>query len=280
MWPQFKDLVERYKPDFIRMDGSWEMSTEYWKVEALLDWLYTQSSVKDTIVVTDSWGKDNCQHEGTAQCLCKYGDSWTCGDKFTPGALMPHKWEHDTNIEKGSWGFDRSEDLSGYKTLGEILAELVPTIAYGGNFLINIGPTSDGRILPIFEERLGEMGDWLAVNGEAIYSSRPWNKTQKESSANVYFTTQPTSKRAQSGKVGPFSAVTLYAIFLEWPSSGSIHLNSVVPEDGAKVEMLGLAKTELKFTKAATGVDIELPSLSVNKLPCTDAWTLRLTNFS
>ena len=44
----------------------------------------------------------------------------------------------------------------------------------GGNMLMNVGPTSDGRIAPIFEERLRETGAWLDVNGESIYSTVPW----------------------------------------------------------------------------------------------------------
>ena len=51
---------------------------------------------------------------------------------------------------------------------------------------MNVGPTADGRILPVFEERLRQMGSWLQVNGEAIYSSVPWSHQNDTVTPNVW----------------------------------------------------------------------------------------------
>jgi len=56
----------------------------------------------------------------------------------------------------------------------------------GGNILINVGPTADGMIIPIFEERLRQLGSWLQVNGEAIYASKPWKHQNDTVTPNVW----------------------------------------------------------------------------------------------
>jgi alpha-L-fucosidase len=57
----------------------------------------------------------------------------------------------------------------------------------GGNYLLNVGPTADGRIVPIFEERLLQIGKWLDINGEAIYATKPWAYQNDTYNANVWF---------------------------------------------------------------------------------------------
>ena len=52
--------------------------------------------------------------------------------------------------------------------------------------MLNIGPTKDGVIVPIFQERLSNIGEWLKVNGEAIYSSRPWTYQNDTKTANIW----------------------------------------------------------------------------------------------
>lgn len=63
---------------------------------------------------------------------------------------------------------------------------MVSVVAFGGNYLLNIGPMADGVIAPVFEERLRSLGAWLNVNGEAIYGSRPWRLQTEKTNATVW----------------------------------------------------------------------------------------------
>lgn len=65
------------------------------------------------------------------------------------------------------------------------LQELVQTVSLGGNYLLNIGPTKDGLIVPIFQERLLAVGKWLSISEEAVYASKPW-RVQSEKNASVW----------------------------------------------------------------------------------------------
>lgn len=91
------------------------------------------------------------------------------------GKLQAHKWENAMTIDRYSWGYRRNAPLSNYLSIEDLLKTFITTVSCGGNMLMNVGPTSYGRIVPIMEERLKQMGEWLTVNGDAIYGTRPWS---------------------------------------------------------------------------------------------------------
>jgi alpha-L-fucosidase len=157
--PKFMEVVTRYKPPVIFLDGEWEHPYATWHSDELANWLYTESPVKDEVVVNDRWG----------QVRGRYGDYFS--SEYGGGDYPPnHPWQEDRGIGN-SYGYNRNEDSWDYNSRQTLVRLLSTVCASGGNLLLDIGPTADGRIPPIMEERLLQIGDWLGKNGAAIYGS-------------------------------------------------------------------------------------------------------------
>lgn len=216
--PELYEIVNAYHPDVIWSDGDWGRSPDYWRSTDFLAWLYNESPVKDTVVTNDRWGI------GT---MCKHGGFLTCSDHYNPGVLQTRKWENAFTIDKNSWGLRREAVLADYHTINDIISELVRTVSCGGNVLINIGPAHDGTIRAVFEERLTQLGDWLAVNGEAIYDSSPWSVQNDSIASGVWYTQRGGS---------------VYAITLSWPEDGELKLGSA-PE-ATDCQLLGFGSVK------------------------------------
>jgi alpha-L-fucosidase len=92
-----------------------------------------------------------------------------------------------------SFGHLAAEEDQNYphkkKSVEQVIHEMVEIISRNGNFLINIGPRADGTIPGWQVERLRAMGDWLKINGDAIYGSRYW-KLDKQADDHLSFTIQ------------------------------------------------------------------------------------------
>lgn len=262
--PELYELVDKYEPEIIWSDGEWEATSEYWKSTEFLAWYTTNSSVAQTGVFNDRWGQDT---------LCKHGGFLTCTDRYQPGALQNHKWENALTVDgSSSWGWNRNASYSDYLTTEYLVHELIETVAFNGNMLLNVGPGADGTLSPIFVDRLLGIGDWLAVNGEAVYKSRPWDFCQNETKSDVYYTTNKESE-------------TLYAHFLKWPSGSILHLAAPMATSKTQVRMLGLEGQQesipwnvLEGDNLLSGMSVELPALTPALIPCQHAWVLALSN--
>ncbi len=277
MFPQFKDLVTRYKPSIIFSDGEWDLPSSQWRSPELLAWLFNESAVKDDVVINDRWGKDS-RH--------KHGGYWTT--EYTPGMSgMDHPWEESRGMGF-SYGYNRAERLEHYHSGSDLVIMLVDLVSRGGNLLLDIGPDGDGTIPVVMEERLTQMGDWLKVNGDAIYGTKPWKATRQWSAGEVpkveynkeyetaYDVTKLTAK-PPPGKASIDAFFTakgkdVYAIMPRWPGRGF----QVKDITGVKAVTLLGATAPLKFTANRDGVTIQLPDLP-EELLRQPAWVLKLS---
>ncbi len=280
MHPQFRDVVSRYKPSIIFSDGEWDLTSAEWRSPELLAWLYNESPVKDEVVVNDRWGKDT-RH--------KHGGYWTT--EYTAGMSdIRHPWEESRGMGY-SYGYNRAERLEHYRTGRELVLMLVDLVSRGGNLLLDIGPTGDGRIPVIMEERLVEIGSWLAVNGEAIYGTRPWVQTRQWSSGEQptveynkeFMTPYEVAKLAEApsgGKAAIDAFFTskgnvVYAILPRWPAR-EFTVNGLDPQRVKTVALLG-GPANLRFQAGDRALSIELPQIP-RALMTHPAWVLKISH--
>lgn len=86
--------------------------------------------------------------------------------------------------------------------------------------LLNIGPTKEGIIIPLFQDRLLKMGQWLDINGEAIYDTSPWFYQRDSLNPDVWYTCAKQQYHQLNPVDVPNVSETIkavYAIFLKWP---------------------------------------------------------------
>jgi alpha-L-fucosidase len=278
MHPQFKDLVTKYKPAIIFADGEWDMSSADWKSPELLAWLFNESPVKDDVVINDRWGKDT-RH--------KHGGYYTT--EYTAGLEgSNHPWEESRGMGF-SYGYNRAEKITDYRSDREMILMLVDLVSRGGNLLLDIGPTGDGRIPVIMQERLLQIGKWLKTNGDAIYGTKPWTRTRQWSEGNQpkletgeYMTKYEVTDYIQHKKPGQAVIETfftskgddVYAILPGWPGP-KLTLKSVTAPASMKVSMLG-AKNALKWSKSGSGIEIEMPQDSGHAFESEVAMVVKL----
>lgn len=248
--PELYNMVVRYKPDLIWSDGDWEATDTYWNSTQFLAWLYNDSPVKDRVVTNDRWGSG---------CSCKHGGYYNCRDKFSPGKLPNHKWEKCTSVDQNSWGYRRNMRLKELMDLPAIIKDLVDTVALGGNYLLNVGPTADGMIPAVFEERLRGVGAWLKVNGEAIYASKPWRIQIENATVPIWYTSKGSS---------------VYAIMTTKPPKPTVQLLQPRTSPTTTVTLLGYPKPlPWSPVNPNAGLTILLPELPFSP---GQAWTLKL----
>jgi alpha-L-fucosidase len=214
--PQVTELVEGYDPDVLWFDGEW---IPEWTHEMGMDMYNHVRGLKPDILVNNRVDKGRQGMQGMNRTDRVYaGDFGTPEQEILVGAsALP--WESCMTMND-SWGFKATDE--NWKTTETLIHNLVDIVAKGGNYLLNVGPTAEGLIPEASVERLAEMGEWVGVNGEAIYGTRPWEHYQDGESIRYTYT----------------GGDAVYAVSFGWPGEELV-LHRIEPEEGSEIRMLG-----------------------------------------
>lgn len=279
--PQFKDVVTRYAPEILFMDGEWGFDNKTWRAEDILAWLYNEAPSRDTLVVNDRWGWET-RHKHGGYYTTEYGAG-------LPGA--DHPWEENRGLGF-SYGFNRAENLEHYATGQELVLMLVDTVSRGGNLLINVGPAADGRIPIVFQDRLNYIGTWLDHNGEAIYGTKTWRagfqwsageQVSPDFSKNYRadynlkaLTTDPKPGMAVKEAFFTRKGSTLYVIAPYFPSK-ELRIKDFTAPAVMSVSLVHDPKMQLVWRQEGGDLVIMMPDIDSSALPFLRAYAFKLS---
>ncbi len=257
MLPQLRDLVARYRPAVVWTDGEWEHPSAAWRSTEFLAWLYNAAPNRDEVVVNDRWGKETRSRHGgfytSEYGLVNFATKAGIGE-----AAARHAWEENRGVGH-SFGYNRNEDLSHYLTSRAVVHLLVDVVSRGGNLLLNVGPTADGRIPVVMQQRLTDLGAWLQTNGEGIYGTRRWREAADG----------PRVRYTAKGS-------TVYAIALDHPGRELV-LRAPQASSGTAVTLLG-HPAPLRWRAEGGRLWVEVPPVAPDDPALRHAYVFRLTN--
>ncbi|MFL6606292.1 MAG: alpha-L-fucosidase [Steroidobacteraceae bacterium] len=165
------------------------------------------------------------------------GDFNVMGDNSEPDVAIEEPWQTPASIFKETWGYRSWQVRSDLPNkTREHIARLVRVVSHGGNYILNIGPKGDGSVVPYEADVLKGIGDWMKINAEAIYATRP----QPFDTLDFGYAT--------------LGAHTLYLFIEKLPKNGVLHLPGLVDTRLTSARILGDKDgTTLPLTVDASG---------------------------
>jgi alpha-L-fucosidase len=201
---EIKELVQKYGPlGILWFDGEW---VKDWSREMGWNMYDYCLSLQPDIIVNNRVGNGREGMRGLSKSSEFAGDYGTPEQEIPAKGLPGLDWETCMTMND-TWGY-KSDD-NNWKSSEDLLHKLVDIASKGGNFLLNVGPTSEGLIPAPSVERLAAIGKWMKVNSESIYATTasplgevPWGRCT-----------------ARPGK--------LYLHVFDWPANGKLEVSGL-----------------------------------------------------
>lgn len=223
------EIVDKYRPKMIYFDWWIQHSSVKPYLRKFAAYYYNRA---------EEWGEGvviNYKHDAFA-----FGTAVVDIERGQFADSKPYIWQTDTAVAKNSWCYTEGNS---YKTSTQIVCDLVDIVSKNGRLLLNIGPKADGTIPDEDKSILLEIGNWLKVNGEAIYGAKPW-RTASEGPTKIVegqfadaeakqFTSEDIRFTVNNG--------CIYAICLNMKGKNSVRIRSLAETaDANKPDFSGI----------------------------------------
>ncbi|PKA99686.1 alpha-L-fucosidase [Flavobacteriaceae bacterium MAR_2009_75] len=248
---RLKEIVDKYNPDLVWFDNKMDVIDESYRKE-FLQYYYNQAAKKDQEVAVTYKFYDLAK--GTA--VLDLERSRMKEKKDFP-------WLTDDSIDWNSWSHIKNPN---YKSVNRLVDFLVDVVSKNGAVLLNVTPKANGEIPQPVKERLLKMGQWLNVNGEAIYGTRPFKIYGEGETKVVEGHLSEEKNPDNSAKDIRFTTKghQLYAIALDWPKDNVLKIKTLKKDNPylrktiKKITLLGY-DTALEFKESSSELSIVLP---------------------
>jgi alpha-L-fucosidase len=260
---QLKELITNYGPlGVLWFDGEWESP---WTAERGEDLYAYCRSLQPDIIINNRVGKARADMQGMDKGK-GVGDYGTPEQTIPPTGFGPDVYWESCMTMNRHWGYNKNDH--DWKSAKDLVRILVDCASKGGNFLLNVGPTSEGVIPPESVQRLKEVGQWMKVNGEAIYGTSagpfkrglPWGRATQKSGTGIASNVIGKDGICRSIVV---DRTTLFLHVFDWPKDGKLFVPLSNPPD--RVQLLATHEP-LSASVNGTGIILRVPDEALDKI--------------